>query len=90
MPIRDFGAVPDYLDKAMAEMEAQAIIRDDPKGELGKVFATRRVANADLKAIQANRPLKPPGKGGDFSFQSPMCRAVLFERAQAEENRRRA
>jgi hypothetical protein len=77
------------VDRAFKKLDADAATRDDPKGHLGAHFRTRRVQLADLKAIQEHRPLKPPGKGGDFAFQSPMCRAVLFERSVAEENRRR-
>lgn len=77
-----------YVDRAFKKLEESVMSPDDPRGFLGDMFRGRRVQLEDLAAIQAHRPLKPPPKGVWFNFASPMCRAVLFERAQAEENRR--
>ena len=88
MPIRDLGVSPTYVDRAFRKMEEAVFSKDDPRGHLGDTFRTRRVQVADLKAIQANRPLKPPGSGAKFGFQSPMTRAVLFEQRADEEKRR--
>lgn len=52
------------------------------------MFRGRRVQLADLAAIQANRPMKPPPRGRGFNFISPMAVAVIRERHWAEDNRR--
>ena len=88
MATRDLGVNPDYMDRAFRALEDRV---NERPGDKSYFWATRRLQRAqihDLTAIQANRPLKPPGSGGNFAHVGPLTAKALELRRADEEKRR--
>ncbi len=69
MEQRDSGVQPDYVERAFRRVEVLPL---SAPYEAKEYFMTRALQLQDLAHIQANRPLKRPGKDGWRYAPSPM------------------
>ncbi len=77
MEKRDLGVQPDYVDRAFKRVEA---LPECAPLAAKEYFMTRALQLQDLAHIQANRPLKRPGKDGWRFAASPMSLEAIAYR----------
>lgn len=84
MEKRDLGVQPDYVERAFKVAEVFVVAAN---AEARAYFFDRALQLADLDHIQANRPLRRPGKPGWRFVASPHSLARIAQRAAMFQKR---
>ncbi len=59
---RDIGVAGDYMDRAFRKMESIGWTSKGSEAQRAAAKRALRMASKKLDQVQANRPLKPPGR----------------------------